>query len=211
MTLSVAIRTISKRREMLHELLARLTSAPVAQGVLRIKVAPFDDVAPNENACRAIEGAAQFGADWIIFLEDDAGPVDDFFGSVTRWLDDHSVDDVHLYPLGGVYGVSNVPCVRWPIEQFFCSVALALRGAMATSLVEYLRANAHVRTGFDIMSGHWHRTVSNSPFLIAAQPCLVDHLGDESTLIDTRPGRNVVGHFSRFLGRDYSYEGHKHG
>lgn len=203
-TFSIAIRTVARRRAMFLELLQRLAAAPY-DGLVPFYASSEEDVSPNENACIALEGAAKFGADWVLFLEDDAGPVDDFFGSVERWLADHADPTVHIYPLGTVLGTSNVPAIRWPIEQFYCSVALAIRAAQVPSLIAYLRANAHVRTGFDLMAGHWHRTVSESPFLIAVQPCLVDHLGDESTLIDTRPDRNVVGHFPRFLGRDYSY------
>lgn len=207
MRFAIAIRTVPARRELFLALIERLSAALPHPSVVALSISEDADAAPNENGCLAIEGALAAECDWVLFLEDDAGPVDDFIGSTERWLADHAQDDVHLYALGSPLGVLDVEAVRWPIEQFYCSVALAIRASQAASLVAYLRANAHVRTGFDIMSGHWHRTVSDSPYLIAAQPCLVDHLGDESTLIDTRPGRNVVGRFKRFLGTDYSYAG----
>lgn len=206
---AVAIRTVPQRVEMFGALLARLmrSAERVADPPL-VFVSCDATVAPNENGCIALErAAAEGGAEWLVFLEDDADPIDDFFGSVERWLADWSVEDVHVYPLGSVLSVSDVAAIRWPIEQFYCSVALAIRASMAHSLIDYLRVNTHVRTGFDIMTGHWHRTVSPSPHLIAAQPCMVDHIGDDSTLIETRPHRNVVGRFKRFVGRDYSYEG----
>jgi hypothetical protein len=205
-TFSYAIRTVPQRADLFLSLLARISPSLLSPSVLGLHVSPNGSVAPNENGCRALDAAALDRADWVLFLEDDADPIDDFLGSVERWLTDFATDDVHIYPLGSPLTVSNVPAVQWPISQFYCSVALAIRGSLVGSLVAYLRANSHVRTGFDIMAGHWHRTVSPSNYLIAAQPCLVDHVGDESTLIDTRPGRNVVGRFERFIGRDFSYK-----
>lgn len=205
MRFALAVRTVPQRRELFLDLLEQLAVAFCHPEVVALSISADANVAPNENACLALEGAAIADCDWILFLEDDAGLVKDFVGSVGRWLSDHERPDVHLYALGSPLCVSDVPAVAWPIEQFYCSVALAVRASQAASLVAYLRANAHVRTGFDIMSGHWHRTVSDSPCLLAAQPCLADHLGDVSTLIETRPERNVVGRFKRFLGADYSY------
>lgn len=206
-TFSIAIRTVPARAWLFGQLIEQLTPTLTSPEVLGLSISANPDVAPNENGCRALEGAIAYGADWVLFLEDDAGPILDFIGSTSRWLNDWAEHDVHLYPLGTPLGTGGTKALHWPIEQFYCSVAMAIRGSMVRSLIDYLRANSHVRTGFDLMSGHWHRTVSKSHCLVAAQPCLVEHLGDDSTLIDTRPQRNVVGRFRGFISKDWSYRG----
>ncbi len=194
-----AIRTVPQRRQMFEDLLTRLQDT-TCDGLIvacGISASGHADVSPNENACQAIEGALQFNADWIMFLEDDAGPIVDLIGSTSRWLADHARDDIHLYPLGCQYSLpADAAYWEYPISCFYCSVAMVIRASMAPSLVAYLRANSHVRQGLDLMMGHWHRTVSPSDVLLTPAPyCFVDHLGDESTLIDGRPDRNVVGRF----------------
>jgi len=203
MTFSICIRTVPARSELFQSLLVRLVTC--APGV-PIFVSADAGVSPNENGCLALD-LAPLDTDWTLFLEDDAGPIDDFIGSTARWLADHAVHNIHLYPLGHPIGNANTAsaATRWDISCYFCSVALAIRTSLVPSLTSYLRANAHVRTGFDLMAGHWHRTVSDSAHLLTPSVCLVDHLGDVSTLIDTRPARNVVGHFTAFRGTSYTY------
>jgi len=205
MTFSVAIRTVPQRKELFGALMARLAVEPIP---VPVHVSSNADVAPNENGCLAIQKALGEPAHWILFLEDDAGLINDFFGSTERWLKDHARPDVHVYPLGCQYPLSNDPEVtawEYPLRSFYCSVALLIRATLAPSLLAYMRCNDHVRQGFDLMTGHWHRTVSDSPHLITPVPCFVEHLGDVSTLIDGRPDKDEVGRFQCFRGFDFSY------
>jgi hypothetical protein len=211
MTFSICIRTVPSRETIFRSLLAELSVTLSLPQVLGIHVSACPDVAPNENGCRALASAASDDADWVLFLEDDAWPITDLIGSAERWLLDFAEDDIHIYALGSPLGVDDVPAVRWPLDQFYCSVAMAIRGSMVRSLVGYLRENGHVRTGFDLMSANWHRVVSESDCLLAAAPSMVDHLGVESTLIDTRPHRNVVPKFTNFRGEGYTYPGRHSG
>lgn len=205
---NVAVRTVPARQELFASLMTQLVKAVPSTLVHGIHVSSRTDVTPNENACLALHSVRP-DASWTIFLEDDAGLIDDFFGSVQRWLAVHARPDVHLYPLGAAYS-SQFPKDRhvweYPISAYYCSVAFVLRTDWVSSAVGYMRMNSHVHQGFDLMMGHWHRTVSASEYFYTPVPCFVDHLGDESTLIDGRPGRNVVGRFCGFRGYDYSYQ-----
>ena len=113
-TFAFAVRTVPARRELFLPLAARLGAMTVDPRVvgLAISEASEPETAPNENGCLALEAAVASGPDWVLFLEDDAGPIDDLVGSVDRWLDDHAEPDGHLYPLGSPLGVDNVPALR---------------------------------------------------------------------------------------------------
>jgi len=211
MTFSIAVRTVPQRKELfdkLHKDLLRIEQHPSIKG---IHISSSLAVTPNENGCLALEAALTDKTDWVIFLEDDAGLITDFIGSVERWINDHMIPDIHIYPLGCQYAESwpSLEATMWvyPIKKFYCSVALVIRASKVLSLIQHLRDNAHVKQGFDLMSGHWHKTISISEDLVTPIPCFVDHLGDDSTLIDGREGRDIVGHFRGFRGYDYSYRG----
>lgn len=208
MTFSLAVRTVSRRAALFASLMRQLV--PLHSSVVGLHVSADESISPNENACRAIDGALQSQCDWVLFLEDDAEPIFDFFGSVTRWMERHERPNVHIYPLGCQYAhcwQKGSDAWEYPTTAFYCSVALLLRMNRAAALLSYLRANSHVLQGFDIMSGNWHRIVSDSPCLLTPVPCFIDHVGDESTLIEGRPDRNVVGRFTGFPGKEYSYSG----
>lgn len=209
MTFSIAIRTVPKRFPLFSELFYRAACMIMDDSVLGMNISANPEVAPNENGCRALEGAAAFGADWVIFLEDDAGLIHSFLPNVKWWIGNHAQDDVHIYPLGCQYDHWEPGATAWkyPIPMFYCSVAMIIRGTQVPSLVAYFRQNSHVAQGFDLMSGHWHESISKSPCLLTPIPCLVEHLGDDSTLIEGRPERNVVGRFRGFKGYDFSYVG----
>ena len=212
MTFSIAIRTVPERAELFGSLMARLSRETVPVHVSAVPgpwIPGGTNVSPNENACLALEKAEQDHARWTIFLEDDAGLIDDFMGSVERWMGDFARPDVHVYPLGCQYSENwpkGTPAQAWeyPIKDFYCSVALVIRTTLIPSILSHFRASVAPQ-GFDLMLGEWHRTVSDSPCLITPIPCFVEHLGDDSTLINGRSNRNVVGRFRGFRGYDYSY------
>lgn len=53
----------------------------------------------QQNGARAIRIAAGAGADWVLKLEDDLDFIDDFIGSVARWLGDYGDSDVAMFSL----------------------------------------------------------------------------------------------------------------
>lgn len=212
MTFSLAVRTVPQRGMLFNTLMQRLLKFHRHPNVKGLHVSNRTDVTPNENGCLALEAAIVDGTDWIIFLEDDAGPIADFLGSTTRWLADHEDPNIHVYPLGCQYAeawpkTGEPTSWKYYIKDYYCSVAFVLRAAYAESLVSYFRTRNFARQGFDIFTGRWHQTVSDSPYLLTPIPCFVEHLGDESTLVDGRPDRNVVGRFRGFRGFDYTYQG----
>ena len=203
MTFSIAIRTVPERAQLFGSLMARLEQ----EETVAVSASLREDVTPNENGCLALEMAECQDTDWVIFLEDDAGLIDDFMGSVERWIEDHATDDIHVYPLGAQYKFpEGATAWVYPLDHYYCSVAFVIRRSMIPSLVEYFRARPAVNQGFDLMIAEWHRTVSPSNHLLTPVPCFVEHLGDESTLIDGRSERNVVGRFFEFRGYDFTYQ-----
>lgn len=210
MTFSIAIRTVPKRAELFSRLMEDIHRL-WTPSVIGLHVSCDDKISPNENACKALERTTVDNADWTLFLEDDAGLIEDFFGSTERWLEKNAKSDIHLYPLGCQYSESwpkGTDKWEYPIAAYYCSVAGIIRSSQVSSLIACIRTTyGHVQQGFDILSGHWHRTVSSSDNLLTPIPCFVEHLGDESTLIEGRPDRNVVGRFRGFPGKDYVYCG----
>lgn len=209
MMISVAVRTVPQRAELFRPLMTQLLQMPF----LGWHVSNDPSLTPNENGCRALDAAAMDVADWVLFLEDDAGLIDDFYGSLTRWMRDHERPDVHIYPLGCQYAElwddSHRARGAWdyPVSAFYCSVAMLVRRCYAVPLVNYFRRQQGIRQGFDILSSRWHSVTSTRDHLVTPVPCLVEHLGDDSTLAENRSEKNVVGRFRGFPGHDYSYVG----
>jgi hypothetical protein len=210
MTFSFAVRTVPARRELFARLMTMLLHQLTFPSVRGIHVSADPTVPPNRNGTRAIEAALADESDWIIFLEDDAGLIYDLVGSVERWMDDHHDPNVHIYPLGAQYAeVFNwkPPMWTYPLKDYYCSVAFVVRATMVPSLVAFFNRDVATRQGFDLEIARWHATVSSSDHLLTPVPCFVEHLGDDSTLINGRSMRNVVGRFHGFKGYDFSYRG----
>ena len=210
MKFSIAVRTVPKRNQLFTSLMEDIHRL-WTPSIVGLHVSCDDKISPNENACKALERTIVDNSDWTIFLEDDAGLIEDFFGSTERWLEKHILPNIHLYPLGCQYKESwpnGADFWKYPIAAYYCSVAGVFRTSKVLSLTNCIRTTyGHVQQGFDILSGHWHRTVSDSDYLLTPIPCFVEHLGDESTLIEGRPDRNVVGRFRGFPGKEYVYSG----
>lgn len=205
MTFSVAIRTVPARHAHLVRLLQEL--APHIPALLGVHISGRADLTPNENGCRALDAAHGDRADWTIFLEDDAALLDDFTTTVAHWLHDHARDDIHFYPLGAQYAeCSNWLPPVWPyrLRDYYCSVALVIRTRAIPSAVAYIEASL-ARQGFDRLLAEWHATVSESDHVLTPVPCFVDHVGDESTLVNGRADRNIVGRFRGWMGRTLQY------
>jgi len=211
MTFSIAVRTVPQRKELFDQLYQDLLKIQQYPSVVGLHINSNDKISPNHNGIQALELALTDKSDWIIFLEDDAGLITDFIGSVERWINDHMIPDIHIYPLGCQYSQCwpSLEATMWvyPIKNFYCSVALLFRAKMVPSLIDYYHKYIYGTQGFDLMVGNWHKTVSISDDLITPIPCFVDHLGDDSLLAGTRSNHDIVGHFTGFRGYDYSYRG----
>ena len=207
MTFSLAVRTVPKREALMASLLVRLRGMLQSPDVLGLHISANADVAPNENGCRALEAALADRADWIVFFEDDAGPIDDLVGSLQRWLAAYAAAWVHIYPLGCQYPLPEGDAWQYPIDAFYCSVAMVMRPSLVPEMISYFRCRPYLVQSFDILLGRWHKAASECPHMLTPVPCFVDHLGDDSTLAETRPGHDAVGHFQGFKGYDFSYGG----
>lgn len=210
MKFSFAIRTVPQRQGLFGPLYQRVSDlASSREAVTGVSVSCNPDVTPNENACAALQLAPLDKSDWVIFLEDDAGLIDHFLENVAWWLNRYERPDVHVYPLGCQYAhqfQDGAQMWNYPIDCFYCSVAMVVRASQVPSLISYVRSKEW-RQGFDVLTGHWHRTVSTSNYFITPVPCLVEHLGDVSTLAEFRSSKNEVGRFAGFKGYDFSYVG----
>ena len=105
MTFSICIRTVYRPQNYLNGLLRRLAETRTLEdrSVRGLHVSHGEGLTPNANAVRALRMSAADEADWILFLEDDIEIVNDFIGSVSRWLTDFARYDVLFYPLGSFY------------------------------------------------------------------------------------------------------------
>lgn len=216
MTFSIGMRTIQRSgADYLSRTLARLGEVglyplcadrrPRVLG-LHISDGTGLDISSNENGCRAIELALQDNPEWVLFLEDDIDVIDDFIGSIERWLADHEQPTIHIYPLGCNYSQCFTPEMtawRYRTGAYYGSQALLLRASRARAFVAYVRTYWLPNNGnraFDLALARWHESIEpEQPFLLTPVPCFVDHLGSESTF-----GYNV-GRFAGFGGHAYSY------
>lgn len=65
---------------------------------------PPEGCTRQQNAARAIRyGAMNQGGEWVLKLEDDLDVLDDFFGNVSRWLDDYGRATVPMFALAATY------------------------------------------------------------------------------------------------------------
>lgn len=214
MTYSICVRTIPQRLTLFVDLFERLMMIASHPSIDAVHVSNDVLITPNENGCRALEKTLNDKSDWVIFLEDDAELIHDFVDSTDRWLVDHQEPAVHIYPLGCQYSETwpkGTSVWRYELKDYYCSVALVIRKSFVPSFIEYVRKNSEITQGFDLMLSNWHKTISASSYLLTPIPCFIDHIGDDSTLANTRGNHDVVGRFRGFRGLDYSYPEAKRG
>lgn len=219
MTFSIGMRTMFRRADYCSQTVARLseTGSLHHRDVVGFHVSHGEGITPNMNGVHALRMAAKDGADWVLFLEDDIDIVDDFVGSVSRWLQDHATPDVLAYPLGSFYkNVTDCPAViqagewRIPRRLYYGSQAVVFRTPDAADYADWLEAYTRVqddkdRSGsFDLRISDWHgERRPKTETLCTPIPCLVDHIGEESLMGTwTRTGRIL-----HFAGRGWSYRG----
>lgn len=176
----------------------------------------------NANGLRQITVLDEVDADWLVMLEDDVRVCDDFLGSVTRWLSDHARPDVGFYRLltlglsrqdptfGSPRGQAGPGAQLWSNWEVIGAQAVAIRADHAREFAAWGMSNReHFRPsmapfqtrredGFDKMLGYWARDTRPGSFHLAANPNLVLHVGETSSL-HRRGIRNDI----RFSARSY--------
>lgn len=212
MTYSLAITTVDRpyRQEFFRRLVATgtLTHARV-RGVHIIQNRP-----PNEAFVYAARAAQADGADWTIILEDDIEIIDDFMGSVDRWLQDVQEPSLHFYPLGCALRramrkaqADGARSLRWPIREFYGMTAVAIRRTpLATFCAELERAPDWMMPvyGVDENFKRWHlRHYPEQTDTITPVPCFVDHRG--TTTSQTMAPAHFTGTYPGFVGTNITY------
>lgn len=207
MTLSIGIRSITREPDYLQGLLARLFDVGVFDDarVLGLHVNYGEGLTPNENGCRALERAALDAPDWVLFFEDDMDVIDDFLGSIERWMTKYERPDIHLYPLGCNYSQCFLPdsdCWLYGVSKYYQSGCFLLRADKVAHLCDFMRTRPPVSRErcFDLNIARWHQEIEpQTEYLHTPVPCFVNHVGEVSSM------GCAVGTFAGFAGRDYSY------
>lgn len=205
MTFSIGLRTALREVDYLTATLKRLSESGTMKHpqVRGLHVTYGHGLTPNENGARALELALKDNPDWVIFLEDDIDVLDDFIGSISRWLTDHERPKVHLYPLACQYSQcfeEGKSFWEYSTPAYYGSQGLILRAEPAKAFINFVRHEWKPPRAFDLALARWHEAYEpEATHFITPVPCFIDHLGDVSTF-----GYNV-GRFVGFKGREYSY------
>jgi hypothetical protein len=221
-TLSIGIRTVTRLELYLQHTLQRLSE--VTKGstfVQNVHVSYGDGLEPNENALRALSFALADGTDWVLLLEDDLEFIDDFAGSLQRWLDKFVIPTVHFYPLGCFYP-SAIQAARqdgmWeqPLLGYYGSQAVVFRAADAQALIEWFPSRPTLKADsgwdyprdrcFDLYLAAWHRHFEPTRDTVRTPaPCFIDHVGTTSAI--SHREHHGAGRVDGFGGRSFSFNG----
>lgn len=220
MTFSIGVRTVFRPQNYVRQLVQRLAETgtlthPLLKG---FHVHHGEVLNPNMNGVGALRAAVADRADWVIFLEDDIDIIDDFIGSLNRWLALFWKPDIYFYPLGSFYASLTGPqhsVGMWemPLDYYYGSQAVVLSTRGAHDYAQYLDLHQGAPIGpskwrfdqhFDMHLSEWQRlSGGNAEFTRTPAPCFVDHIG-ENSLMGTweRTGRILD-----FAGREWSFNG----
>lgn len=149
---------------------------------------------PVQNVVAALRSGAAAGSPWVLFLEDDIDVCGDFLESIAGWLADHE-DEYPVFPLGANYDVLktlqklNKTAWKYPVAQFYGTLAVVMRAEIAYILAAYLetRDKSNLEIGsypYDLYMGAW-ATECGYPHFLTPVPSFVQHTGTESVI---RPG-----------------------
>lgn len=217
MTFSIAIRTVDRVVDYCRSTLVRLAESGSLQHpeLLGLHVSHGESLTPNGNGCRALRMAVRDEADWVVFLEDDVDTINDFVGSLDRWLDRFACEEILAYPLSCFYPAEMrthraTGAWKYPIDRFYGSQGFAIRTADASDFAAWLVGlgkSPERDVSFDLHLAQWHvMKRPNQKELITPAPCFLDHTGEFSSL--GPPGSwERVGRVTEFAGRDWSYRG----
>ncbi len=171
---------------------------------------------PNDNATHALQAAVRDGADYVIFLEDDIEIVDDFIGSIARWMADVYDPRVHVYPLGCAARRAARRCLnegiltwRYPVKEFFGACGLVFPTTSAKAFCDVCVQHPEWMmewNGLDVNIKRWHQRIEPAQhYLLTPFPCLIDHRGETSSL-STDPA-HFTGRYEGFIGTEWTYRG----
>ncbi len=165
------------------------------------------------NVAEALRVGASKGQKWVLFLEDDIDVCDDFYNSVSKWLEDHEREDRKVYSFSVPHQAMNAcrgTSWNYPINQFCCTQAFAIRSEDATSLSEWLTdhpdftgPDGRTSTGaYDLSMREWAKTKwPDIDYFLASNPSFVQHVGAVSELT---PGRDTIT-MPTWQGQSWSY------
>lgn len=165
------------------------------------------------NVAEALRQGVDQGLKWVLFLEDDIDVCQDFLNSVGDWLGDHERDDRRIYSFSVPHQAMNAcrgTAWDYPIEQFCCTQAFAIRSEDALSLSEWLTTypdftgpDRKTSTGaYDLSMRAWAQHYwPEIKYFLASNPSFVQHVGEASELT---PGRATIT-MPTWPGRDWSY------
>lgn len=148
----------------------------------------------HQNAQRCIE-LASIGSipepGWAMVLEDDLDVCDDFLGQTVAWLEDRAVESPQMYVLGANYeqiervAAAGGSAWAYPVNAFYGAQALVWRRKDAAQLAAWLGPNPSYNGitdhGHDLKLQAWGKEQGLMHF-IASAPCLVQHVGGESSI-----------------------------
>lgn len=160
----------------------------------------------HQNAARCIQLASEGFHTYAMVIEDDLDFSDGFLESVVAWLQDHPGS--LMYALGANYaqiqGVAERGQSAWnyPVGAFYGAQALVWRREDAAQLAQWLGPDPNYNGvkdhGHDLLLQRWARE-RGFEFFLAAAPCMVQHIGNES---------GIGNRFFQFPwgGREWRYE-----
>ena len=142
----------------------------------------------TDNHVRALQFADP-SSDWVVVLEDDAVPIDDFSSVLYSQLSEIDNDKIVSLYLGKQRPPSVQPTLQRTIEaasedvswlvtkNLYWGVGVCIPGSFVDSISDHVLTSSHP---WDSSVGRW--ALSNSVEVWYSWPSLVDHLDEETTI-----------------------------
>lgn len=142
----------------------------------------------TDNHVRAMQ-LADPSADWVVVLEDDAVPIDDFSTVLRNQLSEIDNDKIVSLYLGKQRPPSIQPTLQRTIESapedtswlvtrnLYWGVGVCIPGVFVDSIADHVLSSSHP---WDSSVGRW--ALTNSVEVWYSWPSLVDHLDEETTI-----------------------------
>ena len=167
------------------------------------------------NCATALLMGANSGAKWVLQIEDDIDVVDDFLGSVGRWLDRHGAEDRPLYAFSSDHSAIDRARERgeefweYAVSNFWGFQCFAVSAATARDLGQWYLDNPGYkhddgRVDFyshDIGVQRWAAERGHTMFR-GSVPVFVQHLGEERAVPYPSPKRI---YFPSWPGREWTF------
>lgn len=183
MKIQTVIPTVTSRLHYASELalstVADIIVDPVGDGSER---------SATDNHVRALQYADP-SADWVVVLEDDAVPIEDFSAVLYNQLSEIDSDKIVSLYLGKQRPPSIQPTLQRTIESapedtswlvtrsLYWGVGVCIPGGFVDSVSDHVLSSSHP---WDSSVGRW--ALTNSVEVWYSWPSLVDHLDEETTI-----------------------------